>query len=513
MNSPAKNTPLSDHRFFLYYNHYRKPTNDDNWDSPPPATKFRDLLKTPQQQKGDWIYPDARNFFETRYADDAIWEAGKLQLGEDLHPHIRNALGEEDKDHPAGERQEVDARIFQLTEKAQRFINGKCLCNPENLDLAQKKPKTLGINFSPAAHNRLQQQCGDNVCNAILKIESLRAVCFRTGWIILVAELSIVLDAQTAVTPAWLEETLASLSKINDLSWNDPSQDEIHEMPKFSLGQLVQGLAGIINHKSLGKRVYSACYLQFDHFPDPEKLNLWLTRLSRHYTSAYNLVENPSNLLDVKDFNTVGHRYSLEGSCSYCIAEDIPSNQHLKKYLINSFKPNYLPITLLAVHEYTHLVELTNSSSFWPSLKGKKLDDLNKLTELRDAILHFRLCFRYSMVSRISMHNQVNQALRTVMGLDNMLNELDNDTSEINAFLEQRNNEQLNRQFYWVSMLAAGLVTLTSSYQTLALFLPKALSKLGSDCEPWLVNTILSTLFALLAVRLVWLKLGKPKDK
>jgi hypothetical protein len=90
---------------------------------------------------------------------------------------------------------------------------------------------------------------------------------------------------------------------------------------------------------------------------------------------------------------------------------------------------------------------------------------LKDLAELRLHSLVFRLCFRFSQVSHISMHNELNRAFRQALGLDQMLREFAADIAEIESFLRSVGEHRLRTQLYLFSIVGgaslAGLSALT----------------------------------------------------
>lgn len=496
-NKPSNFPDLSEHRIFLFYSLMRQP--GEQWNSLPSAKTCKNLLvqqhKMAEKEKSEWIYADAESFFEGKYADCPVWQPSTLKLGKDLHPHIHNALGK-------ANQQMVDASVYELSQQTKNFIvEGKLVCNPDSLTTEQKKRKRIKLNFRQSALLRIQKQFNMDVQTLIYTaVKNIQAICFRTGSIIFVVEAKVVLSDHSPVHPELLQEVLAILTNINKLSWDDPSQSKAEPENYFSLGEMISGLAGLPK-KNKAQRVYSATYLQFAQAPEVDPLKKLQIRISRHYTNNYDIVDEPRNLVTVQEFNNIAHCFSLEGCSSYCISKQTSSDGFLSNYLNATYRLHYLPIIILAVHEYTHLVKLTNDSSFWPDLNNTKA--LTQLTQLRDEILHFRLCFRYSVVSQITMHNQANLALRKTLGLDILLQELDNDTNEINAFLEQQNAENFNKKIHWISMLGAAVITLTASYQSLHILLPDLFQTFGIDWVVWKTNAILSALFSVVAVIIV----------
>ena len=82
---------------------------------------------------------------------------------------------------------------------------------------------------------------------------------------------------------------------------------------------------------------------------------------------------------------------------------------------------------------------------------------------IRRRVTGFTLCFRGTYLSRIGMHNDVNQALRRALGTDWMLEELDRDSAQIDAFLEHSAAKRHERNFRWASVFGVfGIGWLTS---------------------------------------------------
>jgi hypothetical protein len=81
-----------------------------------------------------------------------------------------------------------------------------------------------------------------------------------------------------------------------------------------------------------------------------------------------------------------------------------------------------------------------------------------RLSQLRRDSLAFRLAFRFSQISLISMHNEVNHGLRHALDLDGMLAQLSADVSEAGAFLDasERKDEEIRREAAARRLLSIG---------------------------------------------------------
>lgn len=464
---------LKQHRIYLFYTQQRQP---EQWQQPPYCG---DLLKL-FQASGDehsWIYPDAQERIKDDYGkkNHPVWQRSSWKLGSDLHPHIAGALGQ--LSEAQGREQVADATIFEPSKQARNaFVDGELVYQPKTKSDAERKRKRLKLALPPIAKARIAEQLGktaDTIADPTINIRDYKAISFRTGWLVYSLAIELQLEDTELTDTVWLQEALASLSKINDLYWQNPVPKADDKPKRFSLGTLVRRLAGSASSKA-GDRCYSSTYIRLSQ--EPENLKTLLTQLSRRYTNAYELAKQQQGIETVAEFTNVQHGFALEGCATAVICDD-DGPDFLLDYLNNTYPRHYLPITLLAVHEYYHLVNLTTDSSFWPEIdreasRGNKADSLQQLERLRDNILKFRLCFRYSNVSRIGMHNEVNSALRRVLNLDAMLNELDLDTREISAFLAKQTTDTLEQRFRWMNILAVGFIVFWSSHEVLTALQP-----------------------------------------
>jgi hypothetical protein len=132
------------------------------------------------------------------------------------------------------------------------------------------------------------------------------------------------------------------------------------------------------------------------------------------------------------------------------------SAEFLKTYKTRAYDSHYPPIVLLAFHEFTTLLHLSNDSSFWPEPCQGVPDPLKRLEHLRDQFLKFRLCYRLSHVSYISMHNAANRALRKVLALDRMAEDLRRDTADIDAYLQEASAKRTEARFRWMGIIGGG---------------------------------------------------------
>jgi hypothetical protein len=274
------------------------------------------------------------------------------------------------------------------------------------------------------------------------------------------------LDGQGSVTALELLEAQIALGRVGELSWRSVKNGRPNEPNPFNLNlmvrSLVQGTAAVA---SKAERTRSYTFAAFTKPISPEESDLFGLHLARHYTIDYVVAPNIAGVERVHAFETVRHSVALEGAATIVSATD-PSGSmppFLEDFRTNAFRRHYVPIALLALHEYGFLIDRT-SRSIMSYEDTKDIDKtLRNLEQLRSDSLVFRVCYRFSQVSHITMHNELNRAFRAALGLDRMLQEFHTDVTEIEAFLRTIEEYNSRHRFYWFSVVGgASLVGFTA---------------------------------------------------
>lgn len=432
-----------------------------------PKRTLADLLTpgTAPQKKNEgpatWIPADARATISGERLRQPIWEAAPLDVGGDLHPHICRLLGVEGADGEAG------ARTFRLSERARRLLNGERLSYARETPADERRPKRLGLDLRAIAMRRIERRLGgDPDCLLHLDLTDLRFVVFRTGQGVLMAEVVLKRSDAKPLHPCWIVEGVYALARIHTLRWWADDNTALNDPAKFTLGDIMHSLTGCTELRQQARRVFTATYVQFDEPLEPNAARRLAVQLSRRYTDDYRLMGELPGIEFVQDFESVLHAFTLEGCATLVDASAAAggeSSDFLKTYETITYQKHYLPVVLLAFHEFTLLLYLSNDASFWPELARAERDPLKRLERLRDQFLKFRLCYRFSHVSYISMHNATNRALRKALDLDKMAEELARDTAEIDAYLQEAAARRTEERFRWVNIFGGtGLAWLTS---------------------------------------------------
>ncbi|EGV27677.1 hypothetical protein ThidrDRAFT_4511 [Thiorhodococcus drewsii AZ1] len=486
--------PIQAHSCFLFY-----PLQGAEF-SKAPAQCLGDLRSAPSETSdhpnaGGWLADDMLQTIDGKRVDWPVWEPATLSLGNDLHPHVQRLVGGREPTGTATLDPSLGnhAQVFRLTEGARKLVAGKRLAYEPAMPKEMRRPHRLMLELSSTAHERIQRQVSDWSERPVeVAVLDLHYIVFRTGFAFLIAEVRFG-GEEGVLAPEVLNEALYSLARINRLTWWRADGTALDASPAFSLATLARGLIG----KPAGgraERVFTATYLQFETRPDAAELERLLVRLSRHYTADYHLRDALPGTERVTHFENVTHVFTLEGCASAVDLGGYPSGaapEFLQNYLSVTYRGHYLPIVLLAHHEFCFLLHLTNDASFWPD-PARFAADRERMIAMRQDIANFRLCFSFSYVSRISMHNAVNAALRRALGLDAMLSELGRDTAEIDALLERTAAREAatrahrnERRFRWASVIGVfgitWLTTHTLFKEALELPLMHALLHLGHD--------------------------------
>lgn len=485
---PTELPPLSGHGCFLLY-----PIRVSG------STDLPELSLTLQQRLRDggpatcWLPASEHAAVLAAERVTRLWEPAPLPEGADLHPHVRRMLGET---QAGGDAHTLSLKLADLP---LQLLQGKRLARhrPAEEDTGDRR-RRLELHFNAAARERIRARTEAAAQSAVeVCIQEIRLVVFRTRFGIVLVELAFRPSDRAALGAVALVEAVHSVARFNRLQWRDAA------LPPFTLGDVVRSLHASADVSGRGRRAFTATYAQFSQAAAPDATRRFAIQLARHYTDQYRLADDPSGIRFVADFANVLHAVALEGSAT--VVDLVPPAGHpippfLRDFETVTFKCHYLPITLLGLHEFVTLLHLTNDSSFWPELdpddpfrhwlaqarsrSGESLrsrpadaraEARARLERLRDEVLRFRLGYRMSHISYVTMHNAVYAALREAWSLDRMLQEVSRDTAEISAFLEQAIAKDAARQvraFGVVGAAGLSLVAALGLFDKLSSLLP-----------------------------------------
>ncbi|MGE0717371.1 MAG: hypothetical protein AB7P02_18135 [Alphaproteobacteria bacterium] len=383
-----------------------------------------------------------------RYRHTAVWERAAGDAAPDFHPHVA-ALA-------AGARDRV-AAVWTLGQQARRLV-GSADLYPDDAPAAARVRKRLELVFSKAADARLRSH-GLVPRPLQVTIDRVTLHAFSTGRSILHAIVRLDADDGSPLGAIELLEAQVALGRFEWLAWSSAPER------RFGLAALLRMLVlGADAAARPADRVATHTYVQLEAPATVEDADRLGTHLARHYTTDYALLPDAGGVARVRAFATVGHVVALEGAATVVCPDAATGTlaPFLEGFRTTTFRGHYVPIGLLARHEHAFLVDCT-ARAVATSDEGEGA--VERLGRLRSESLAFRLFFRFSEISGVTMHNAVNRAFREVLGLDRMLDELADDIVEVEAHLRLVEERRVHHRYYWAGLVGgaalAGLTTFT----------------------------------------------------
>ncbi|MBS1983403.1 MAG: hypothetical protein JST16_04455 [Bdellovibrionales bacterium] len=402
-----------------------------------------------------------------RYANEVLFEPfGDLKLGTDFHDHIADLV--------SGRRQDL-MKVFSLGERGRNLLQRGVLYSAD-VPSDKRKPHKLVLKLSNAAEARLIR-VGIVPRTYRLAIEDIKVFVFSTGKGLTQTRVTVRPETADSLSPLELLEIQIALGRFNEICWLEEDRQYEKNQPKITFGTLIRALVvGPAVPTRKEGRVSTWTFLQFDKDIDKDRRNLMECHFARHYTSDYVLSGAIRGITTVRDFDTVGHTFALEGACTTVAAEPAVGSMtsFLKSFKENTFHKHYLPLMLMALHEQRFLIDRTSRSAIREAGESNSEATLGALRALRSDSLVFRLVYRLSTASFISMHNSVSLALRKVFFLDSMLQQLAVDVSEAENMLQnladrrrQSDERRRERRFYFPSIVASAALAALTAFQLL----------------------------------------------
>jgi hypothetical protein len=405
--------------------------------------------------KFGWIPDDQLAALRGRYRNEKIWEKAVGGAGTDFYSHLKQIVD--------GQREDL-ATFWRLTPHAKSFLTSADLYEKDT-PRSERVRKQIVLTLPDSKMQRLAAH-GVAARSLAIVLDSGFLHIFATGksfaHLIVRAE---PIDGAGPLTAMELVEAQVALARVNELSWQ--YIEGTKPLAAFNLNalirQLVQGEAAAVR-KAVRIRTYT--YARLGSYLSSKDLDFLGFYLARHFSSDYLTDPAMQGVERVIQFETVRHTIALEGAATL-ISPDASGKlpAYLEHFTTNTLRAHYVPIALLALHEYGFLIDRTSRSVMNYEDERSVNKTLQALERLRSDSLVFRLCYRFSQVSHITMHNEMNQAFRKALGLDRMMNEFAADVTEIEAFLRAVQEHNTENRFYWFSVIGgaslAGFAALT----------------------------------------------------
>jgi hypothetical protein len=418
-----------------------------------------------QLADGPGIPTDQLPALQGRHATTKVWKrAPANDAGQDFHRHIREIVG--------GQREDLATR-WVPDDTARRFLDRADLYE-QPIDPTLRIVKRLALLLSDAATARLNRH--GIACDGLLvRISGITLTLFSTGHGFAVTVLELARSDDQALTALELLEAQILLARFGKVAWTDARSGDIAPGAPFLLSDFIYRLACSKDRPShVAQRVTTYTYAQFAEPTTTEVRDLFAVHLARHYTTDYVLSRDIEGVTFVADFETVRHSVALEGAAA--IVGATPERPELPAFLHDfrtvTFRRHYVPIALLARHEHAFLVEHTSAAVISRAEMADHERSVTRLGSLREDALMFQLCYRFSELSFVSMHNALNRAFRAIMRLDRMMADLSHDVASVEMHLRElreaehrRLEQEKHRRYYWASVIGsaalAGLTTYT----------------------------------------------------
>jgi hypothetical protein len=419
-----------------------------------------------------WLPADERAPLLRNDRRTRIWDPAPMNVGPDLYPHVRRLLGD------AASSSDAAALCFRLADLPRQLLRGKSIdydgeraTDPQHDGDGRR---VLELKLSAAAKARIAARQDAPAPDALqVDIEQMRLIAFRTGFGIVLIEVTLRNRDRSPLHPYCLVEGVISLARFNQLRWSAPlpaAGAKSAAVTSFTLGDIVTSLHASTDIGGTGRRLFSATYAQFASSPAPGARRHFAIALARHYSDDYRVADAIEGVRFVADFENVVHAVAMEGCAT--IVDATPASPGASDFVRNfksgTFDRTYVPVMVLALHEFIALLYYANDAKFWvardndnfsrwvaqtqklpaadAAAESQRAVDTDAafatLARLRDEVIRFRLCYRFSHVSYVSMHNAVYAAMRDAWNLRQMLADLGQDTAEITTLLEERFGKQ-----------------------------------------------------------------------
>lgn len=366
-------------------------------------------------------------------AGQALWRECTRNVSLDLYPYVRRLSGSE---RSSAEQHVGCPRCFSIGDEALNWLTGKSGARGHGLIIAMNAQTVRGgqrdagetIDVAVLIHNvhlqiwhsglglvilevEYKPQDGDDVDVASLILHMNHLLC-RTG-------------QHRTYSAAWVRRATATT---------------IERQPAPSLECLVSALlpaakaAGTISPGNAAgdpvrlwrdrRRLFAYSYVAFENaVPDFER-RMYAFRLSHRYTLDYAAADGSVDEV-YAPFKDIAHSVCLEGGC--VVVTHDTRLPFLTSFLTSAFQTSYLPLAIVAYHEYLYLLRATQESTGLARRSKNSRAHTETLRQLVADLAFFRLHFRFSQASQLTQQNRVYAMLRSALALDRLLAEAEED--------------------------------------------------------------------------------------
>lgn len=411
------------------------------------------------------LKPEDYSYIMPQGNPNSVWEIKeKYSVSWDLHKQVATILG-----------------LKPFSHKNKKLFTGHrpLTANEEIIDIFNNKKQGLSLKLSETAQVRLSKNLGDKQALSIrVFIEEITVHFFASG--IGLAAILVNYKAETEkemrnLYPLELLEANYAITHNYPIGKNDKKRSgnlywhNISENSKDTLFHLRNVLMHMLPIQDLipyslnWNRVFCYTAVQlYNNFQDNQQRCDFAFRLSRRYHAGYGYREVGFENISFQPFENIMHMMALEGG-ALVIEEHMPNTGETTEFIKNfAYGPAtqvYMPLALVAYHEFLWLLHLTQDSAMFLDFKNPNKEEKQALKEFSQHLLQFRLFYRFTHVSMISMHNAVHEKWRKVLNLEEMLEEVNADVTEAENYLDDLLAQQRDENFHWLSVLSAIILT------------------------------------------------------
>jgi len=396
-------------------------------------------------------------YFKEKMKDSkvSVWDVSRSSYSNDLHQHIHTILS-------GTTNEKFDGMHLETSQMARQMFSG---------GYGNTGRDRLILPLSSSAKKRLNINGSDDHACLVFLLDNVELYLFRSGIGVAVASLSFDKNGLSiqAITEG-VYELCHENQKKPSLQWQSAPK-ESGKAP-FSLGAIVEDLIGENIQVSTQRRPFTFISLVLqEKVTSDDTIKTLGCRLSRKYTSDYTVNLGSSFQTGYEQsFKNIHHFCYMEGGAiivnGTCNKSGDPVD-FLQTYNEKAIKPLYLPVTILAYHEFRYLLNLSQNSAIFVDFSTPSHLHKEALESLRDKLLNFRLYYRFSYISSLSHHNAIYQRWRESLGLNLMLKEVTKDVEEVEYYLAQKLNEKVQRTGRMYSSIITALLIFLSLLQGL----------------------------------------------
>jgi hypothetical protein len=207
-----------------------------------------------------------------------------------------------------------------------------------------------------------------------------------------------------------------------------------HGQGAHTIGGLCDAVLGGANNGAIStrndgaehRRLFAYCGVLLPRGTDEATASLLAYRYAHRYSADYECRADAIDAAQTRPFRNVTHAMATQGGAVVVVDGQ---STFVTSFLDQPLKMTYVPLALVAFHEYTCLRLMTPRGAHPSPGDGVGAHEA-ALIGLQESLAYFRLHYRFSHVSDLANHNQVFAQWRKVLDLDSSLEQRSQDAAE-----------------------------------------------------------------------------------